>query len=71
MTYLGCGVNEYGTEISLYICDTCGERFSVCPAVPEERKDEWNGCQAEWCGSYEPMRDADLYFGLGMVESDG
>lgn len=68
--YRGVGINEYGTPVSLHTCDTCGDEFSVCPEVPECRADEWDGCLSLACGSYEPMRDAELYFGLDMVVSE-
>jgi hypothetical protein len=66
--YLGEGVNEQGTPVSLFECVMCGKPYSVCPVVPAEKRAEWAGCQAEDCPSYEPMRDGDLYLGLGMVE---
>lgn len=68
--YRGVGVNEYGTLVSLHTCDTCGDEFSVCPEVPQDRADEWDGCMSVACDSYEPMRDAELYLGLGMVETE-
>lgn len=69
MTYRGLSVNEYGTEVSLHTCDTCGEDFSVCPAVPEEHLKDWNGCQADWCGSYQMDRDPDMieFLGEGII----
>lgn len=58
MAYLGEGINEYGTAVSRFVCDTCGEEFTVCPAVTEEA---WGGsCLAEGCGSYDLRRDIDL-----------
>lgn len=66
--YRGEGINEHGTPVSLHACDSCGYKFSVCPAVPEDIRDQWDGCMREGCETYEPMRDAELYFGLGMVE---
>ena len=70
MSYVGESANEYGTQVSVFDCEECGQRFSVCPHVPEERRDQWDGCLAEGCASYEPTRDADLYFLLGMVRRD-
>lgn len=70
MAYRGEGVNEHGTPVSLHTCDSCGHEFSVCPAVPEDARDQWDGCMQEDCESYEPTRDADLYFGLGMIERE-
>jgi hypothetical protein len=65
--YRGLGVNEYGTEVSLHRCDSCGDDFSVCPGVPPDKTNEWDTCLSIACESYEPMRDAELYFGLDMV----
>lgn len=61
--------NEHGTPLTVHKCDECGNEFTVTPAVPAERRDEWNMCMAESCPSYEPTRDAELYFGLDMVSS--
>lgn len=69
--YRGEGVNEYGTPVSLFTCAWCGDDFSICPAADEERRSDWDGCLAESCESYNPSRDADLYFSLGMVTKDG
>ena len=70
MTYVKNGLNDYGTEVSHHRCDTCGRDYTVTPAVPPEKRDEWDHCLSEDCDSYEPMRDAELYFGLGMVARD-
>jgi hypothetical protein len=63
-------VNDYGTPITVHGCDTetCGREFTVCPAVPADMRDQWDHCLDEDCESYEPMRDADLYFSLDMVK---
>ena len=67
--YVGEGVNEHGTAVSLFVCVVCGVDFSVCPAVDEENHGDWAACMTErYCSSYEPTRDAELYFGIGMVE---
>jgi hypothetical protein len=68
--YLRESENEFGTRISVFTCDQCSEEFTVCPAVEPWRHDEWTGCMAETCESYEPTRDAELYFSLGMVEKE-
>lgn len=65
MTYRGEGVNEYGTPISLFTCAACGEDFTVCPAVPEEKRDEWEGCMDTLCPSYDIDRDVDHLFAIG------
>lgn len=68
--FVGEGVNDYGTAVTLHRCDACGGEFSVCPAVSDDAKDQWDNCLSEDCGSYEPTRDAELYLGLGMVDSE-
>ena len=55
---IGQGINKYGTHISLHICGDCGSRFTVCPPAD----DDWGGCQAEGCASYDIARDADRLF---------
>ena len=62
--------NEYGIAVDAYQCETCGDRFTVCPANPDRsRDDEWTGCLAVTCGSYDPTRDADRLFDDGNVVS--
>ena len=65
MSYLGLGKNEYGTPISLHICDDCGAEFTVCPPSNED----WGGCLREGCESYDINRDVDaiMFFG-GRLE---
>lgn len=70
MTYIKEATNDYGTPVSAFVCNTCGNPFTVCPAVTEVQHDEWQNCMSEDCDSYKPTRDADLYFGTGMVERD-
>lgn len=61
--YLGEMVNEHGTQVSAFHCETCDFDFTVCPAViSPERRDRWDGCLADDCGSYDPARDADVLF---------
>lgn len=62
-------VNECGTPVVEYRCETCGDTFTVCPAPPSEDDDQWTGCQATICASYEPDRDADKFFDDGNVAS--
>jgi len=62
-------INTYGIPVSELACDECGKLFTVTPAVPAEILDQWRNCLSEDCDSYEPMRDAELYFGLGAVET--
>lgn len=58
MSALGLDRNEYGTLVSVHLCNRCGNRFTVCPPVVDE---EWGGeCLAEGCASYDLRRDIDL-----------
>lgn len=64
--------NEYGTAVDAYQCDTCKDRFTVCPANEDRtRDDQWTGCLATICASYDPARDADKLFDDGNVVSFG
>ena len=60
-------LNEYGSLVSVHRCRDCGGDFTVCPPVGPEWGD---GCLSEVCSSYDPRRDADIYFELGLVERD-
>ena len=51
-------VNEYGTPVSVHECTDCKNTFTVCPPAD----DDWGGCQAESCPSYDLKRDADRLF---------
>jgi|GEM_PF-3981325 len=63
-------VNDYGTPVDAYVCETCHEPFTVCPANDDRsRDDEWTGCMATTCLSYDPARDADKLFDDGNVVS--
>lgn len=53
-------MNEYGTFVGVYECETCGQEFTVCPDPQQE--EGWENCLAEDCDSYDPSRDADKYF---------
>lgn len=59
--YLNDSVNEYGTPVSIHVCDDCENEFTVCP--PSD--DSWGGCLSEECESYDINRDVDalLFFG--------
>lgn len=57
---IGMTVNKYGTEVSLHICDTCGDKFTVCP--PSKDSLSWVNCLSESCKSYDRSRDADKFF---------
>lgn len=58
----GMTVNDYGTPVSVHKCADCGTAFTVCPAVPEDKRDQWERCLGESCASYDPARDADILF---------
>jgi len=51
--------NEQGTPISVHKCSDCAEEFTVCPPAGED----WGGCLAPECKSYDQSRDADGLFG--------
>ena len=59
--------NEYGTPVVEYRCETCGDLFTICPAPPPENDDQWTGCQAPECASYDESRDVDKWFDEGRV----
>jgi hypothetical protein len=61
--------NEYGTSVVEYRCETCGELFTICPAPDPEEDEQWTGCMAPTCASYDPARDADKLFDDGDVLS--
>lgn len=58
----GESFNECGTEISNHICDICGKHFTVCPKIDDSNK-WWNNCLGLECASYNPLRDANKFFG--------
>lgn len=51
-------VNEYGSPVSVHHCATCGQRYTICPPSPNEGPD----CLVGECPSYDPSRDASIYF---------
>lgn len=57
----GFGKNEYGTEISLHVCDECGNEFSLCPAQKQD-----DTCGHIDCKSYAPYRDVDVLLSEGF-----
>lgn len=61
-------VNEYGTPVSVHRCPDCGAEFTVCPPT----SDNWGGCLADGCPSYDLARDVDIFFEplaeAGLVE---
>lgn len=60
--YLHDGVNDFGTPVSHFRCQTCGSRYTVCPAVPPERREQWQDCLADDCASYDIDRDPTYLF---------
>ena len=70
MTWANDSVNEYGTPVSVLICDTCGHEVTICPALPDdEARERWGeGCLGDGCGSYDIARDVDMFF-EPMVEA--
>jgi hypothetical protein len=62
MTYLGEGINEYMVTVAKFICDDCGDLFTVCPPPDKTRIHVWNKCLAYECPSYDANRDADRLF---------
>jgi hypothetical protein len=50
--------NEYDSPVSVHYCTTCGQRFTICPPSVAYGAD----CLMEECGSYDPARDAEVYF---------
>lgn len=68
MSYLGETTNEYGTPVSEFMCYECKQFFTVCPAVDVEKRQEWDGdgCLAVDCPTYDPARDADFLFEMGL-----
>ena len=53
-------INKYGTPIGIFICEVCGKEFTVCP-LPKN-PDNWKGCLAPACASYDINRDAEVLF---------
>lgn len=63
-------VNEYGTAVRFYQCEACQQKFSVCPAPKND--DNYRGCLAMDCASYDPVRDVDKLFDTGVgVDAKG
>jgi hypothetical protein len=63
---IGESVNEYGTPVSVHVCDTCGQGFTCCPAIPEGQPG-WENCLSESCPSYDLSRDIDLAWDYSLV----
>lgn len=63
--------NEFGTPVSMFRCFHCQTIFTVCPAVEPEKHDQWIGCMADDCASYDEARDGDKLFDAGRVQRVG
>lgn len=63
--------NEFGTPVSMFRCFYCRTVFTACPAVEPEKHDQWIGCMAEGCASYDEARDGDKLFEAGKVQRVG
>lgn len=59
--------NEFGTPITVHLCEFCGNEFTVCPPVLDEKLDQWRGCLAVECPSYDPKRDIDKLFDNPLI----
>lgn len=68
MGKIGDAINEYGVPITVFVCEYCGDEFTVVPAVGDERLDDWRGCLSEECESYDPMRDVDALLFFGVID---
>lgn len=62
--------NEQGTAVTVFECEVCGREFTVCPAVKEDKLNEWHGCLSTDCGSYDANRDVDalMFFGVPIIK---
>jgi hypothetical protein len=45
---------------STHVCASCGDTFTVTPAVPPEKSGQWTDCLAWHCPSYTPTRDVEF-----------
>ena len=59
---IGMGTNEYGTPVTVFVCQECGSVFSV---TGEHTTESWGAfCLADECDSYDVERDAGLMFDI-------
>lgn len=58
-------VNDYGTPVSVHVCETCGNSFTLCPLVTDKESTKWPDCLAQECESYDEDRDVDKLFDDG------
>jgi hypothetical protein len=62
--------NEHGCYRSVHLCETCGDRFTVTPPAGPNFGPN---CMAETCPSYDPARDASIFFAPDdpdLIETD-
>ena len=69
MSRIGETLNEYGTPVAKYRCESCGEVFSVCPSPTPDEDEQWRGCLWDGCDSYDESRDIDNWFDEGRVRA--
>ena len=62
-------VNEYGTPITVLVCESCQQQFSVTPALAPDEYSKWKGCTAPECPSYSLDSDVDIFFDA-LAEND-
>ena len=60
--------NEYGVAVSVHVCEYCGSEFTVTPAVSDDSLENWRGCLAPDCESYDPARDVDAMLFFGAID---
>ena len=66
--YLRETTNDYGRQVSEFKCEACGRVFTVCPAVSPKGREQWAGCLADECPSYDIGRDVEMIVALGEGE---
>jgi hypothetical protein len=69
--YLGLGRNTYGTVVSKFECNTCGQPYTVCPSLEEINISNWQNCLEVGCNSYDTLRDADKFFDGNIIPIRG
>lgn len=72
MTYAGIELNDYGNPRSVFLCDTCGGRYTIDPEPPVGDRWMWQDCMAPECESFDITRDvgAIVGFGWGTLHAD-
>ena len=59
---IGESTNQYGTAVSVHVCEACHLIFTVCPTATDKKFGK--GCMTPGCATYDVHRDADLMFGI-------